>query len=124
MGYPMTWKRLINRNGLGDGTYSVTPTAWVPQANTETREPIPPEQFTGVPPEAREATTLRSTQDLSNFRADALLLLERKARNLAGDLRRLEHDTVDEGAICEYVATRTGIDVDKVAAVLKEFMDW
>lgn len=43
---------------------------------------------------------------------------------LLGDLRRLEEDTVDEKATCLYISRKTGIDVETVAAVLKEFMAW
>ena len=49
---------------------------------------------------------------------------EESMRLLLGDLRRLEADAVDEAAICTYIAHRTGIDADIVAAVLKEFIAW
>lgn len=53
-----------------------------------------------------------------------LYTYENKARLLAGDLRRLETDTVDERATCLYISQKTGIDVNAVAAVLAEFIKW
>lgn len=65
---------------------------------------------------------VRTTQDLSNHRADRLIGVENAAKMLAGDLRRLEQDIVDEGAICRDIACRSGLDEEIVAAVLKEFV--
>jgi hypothetical protein len=47
---------------------------------------------------------------------------EDRIRLLAGDLRRLEKDVVDENGICKYIAGRISIPEETVAAVLKEFV--
>lgn len=84
MGYPMTFQRVVNRNGLKDGSYEYPPSMWFGDAEG----------------------------------------LRKRAMLLAGDLRRLENDALDEQAICGHIADRTGIDRDTVAAVLKEFISW
>lgn len=101
MGYPMTFQRVLHRSGLNTGNYGQCP---------------PRAPFWGVneKPEAL-ATWL---PELSRRVADA----RSWAMNLAGDLRRLEEDAVDEAAICTQIATRTGLPRDVVAAVLKEFI--
>lgn len=106
MGYPMTWKRLLSRNQVADGTYDVVP-----------------ERF------ALMLGVNRNPKDDGNdavgeVRRMALDNAERWARMFAGDLRRLERDTVDERATCSVIANRTGIDMEVVATVLKEFFAW
>jgi DNA-binding NarL/FixJ family response regulator len=105
MGYPMTWQRVVNRNGLADGSYDAVPAAWAP-GNVE------------------KNVHAQAVSSVLEWRRERLEALAHKARMLAGDLRRLELDSVDEGATCKEIARRTGIDVDTVAAVLKEFMSW
>jgi hypothetical protein len=85
MGYPMTFRRVVNRNGLNDGDYGKPPQTWSAYGGSD---------------------------------------LSQKATLLAGDLRRLERDAVDENAICAHIAGKTGIDREIVAAVLKEFISW
>ena len=109
MGYPMTFRRVLNRNGLTEGGYSVTPT---PRVSIPT--PVRPW-------EEMDASTVAM--------AFGHLLTEAERANswdrmLRGDLRRLEFDAVDENAICKHIAERTGIDTETVAAVLKEFISW
>jgi hypothetical protein len=79
MGYPMTWKRFVNRNGLEDGDYENLPARWRSSINAQ------------------------------------------GARMIVGDLRRLERDAQDECGLAMQIARRTAIDLDLVAAVLKEF---
>jgi hypothetical protein len=105
MGYPMTFRRVVNRNGLGEGDYSGNlPYQW------STR---------GVVPEAGDPSVYQLP-----FLVERIRGYERGLHMLLGDLRRLEADTVDENTTCKHIASRTGIDVDTVAAVLKEFMSW
>jgi hypothetical protein len=118
----MSWQRLINRNGLKDGDYGQAPERWASLTNTSAREPLPPEAFDAVPEGEREAVVLNSTQSLSNHRAERVIRYENQAKSLAGDLRRLEKDIVDEGALCKEIARKVNMDADIVAAVLKEFV--
>lgn len=116
MGYPMTWQRFISRNGLKDGGYEHLPQKL--EAGLSLPEKI----------EDWPHTDAISIDDLKRSLAPSLLdtarRYQRAFRNLAGDLRRLESDTVDEKATCRYIADRTGVDADTVAIVLKEFMQW
>lgn len=105
MGYPMTFRRFVNRNGLAEGTYDY-------ERQREFR----------VAPESEGRlevwrTLARSAYDDLNARIN-------RHNMLLGDLRRLEKDSVDEAATCRYIADRTGIEPDVVAAVLKEFIAW
>ena len=108
MGYPMTWKRLLHRNGLTDGDYTTAPQMWGKRVNTRDKGMLETDDalLAVVAPSLRE----RVEQ------------YDRQSRNFAGDLRRLELDARDEGAVCAEVARRTGIEADTVAAVLAEFM--
>lgn len=106
----MTIKRLIARNGLGDGDYGTVPQALFHQS------PV----------------TVRSVSDewirAQYFESEHQAQETAKAWNsrlamLAGDLRRLERDTLDENAIAKAISLRTGIDPDDVAAVLQAWWD-
>ncbi len=99
MSYPMTFRRFINRNALGEGDYTKAPSAHAIRVNTN---------LPGLPP--------HHVERLQAYEATMAFIL--------GDLRRLEHDAMDEDAICSHIAARTGIDRDVVAAVLKEFISW
>lgn len=111
MGYPMTYQRVVSRNQLADGSYEGPPRWW---------------DMT-----APNTVLIESDEDKAKF-FDGIVLRWReqakqannRARMLAGDLRRLEVDTADEGATCQHIATRTGVDPEVVAAVLKEFIGW
>lgn len=101
MGYPMTWQRIVNRNGLADGDYGKAPDRWALNCNM-TKDPS---LAAGMADHWRQE-------------------LERKDRQImtfAGDLRRLENDVRDEGIVCQRIAHRIQIEPDVVAAVLKEF---
>lgn len=111
MGYPMTLRRVLDRNGLRDGDYGQ-----VPQALRHTA-PV----------------TVASASDefkLANYFGNERLAKESadtwngRLALLAGDLRRLERDTLDEGAICKRISERTGVDADSVAAVLKAYLEF
>jgi len=100
MGYPMTYQRVVNRNGLAVGNYG---------------EPPSDAPFVGWNTEAL------GHMPLSDLRHE----VERcrgLISNICGDLRRLEKDAVDERGICKQVANATGVDAEVVAAVLKEFV--
>ena len=104
MGYPMTYKRVINRNGLADGDYD-TPPQRAPFWHFNNK----PEVLIHMLPEISKKidTTLNAYA------------------NLCGDLRRFERDTLDEapfGPVAR-IAARTGISPDVVAGVLKEFLN-
>jgi hypothetical protein len=109
MGYPMTFRRFVNRNGLADGDYGAAPQRHEKRVITNVTEgTLMTDQETLL---ARGPSWARRVDEY-----------EAAARMLAGDLRRLELDAVDEGAICKLIAHRTGIDTNVVAAVLKEFV--
>ena len=105
MSYPMTFQRVLARNGLKDGGYDDLP------AN-----------FSGL----RVNVDDRSDSDplVGALRREVILGVVARVRMLAGDLRRLEIDAADEKATCERIAGRLRLDADVVAAVLKEFMAW
>lgn len=95
MGYPMTWQRILNRNGISfdKDSASFTPgSGWNLSGHT-------------APVLVLEISRAQSS-----------------CRALIDDLRRLTSDTVDERWICDEIYRRTGIEQDVVAAVLKEFM--
>lgn len=98
MGYPMTYQRVINRNGLATGDYNQVSERYAKRVNiTE------PAAFTYVAKRVEE--------------------YEKQATLLLGDLRRLENDTVDENQIAKQITRKTGIDSGIVAAVLREYMN-
>jgi hypothetical protein len=111
----MTYQRVVNRNHLNEGGYG-DPGRHAINVNLgpdgyDHREDPNGDAFTAaIFPHA--ATRLRD--------------YERAFTMLLGDLRRLEHDAVDENVngVCGYIAQRTGIESEVVAAVLKEFMAW
>jgi hypothetical protein len=94
MGYPMTYRRVLNRNGLADGDYDK-----LPQSKAHL--------FSG---------------DLTFETLKRIQEMERLFRAISGDLRRLEKDSVDEKAICLLIAEKTGLAPDTVAGVIKEFL--
>lgn len=115
MGYPMTWQRLMNRHRLAFGDYDTD------------GEPGRVAYAVGVEFPGNEAflPEVDYVEVLRKHSEEQRLELVRQAmnwRSLLGDLRRLEKDAVDEGAICRYVAQETGVDADVVAAVLLSFM--
>lgn len=111
MGYPMTWKRLINRNSLADGDYTT-----------------PPLRHSARVPTSASKGSLMDERETKIARHDELARRVNEYEvafcMIAGDLRRLEHDAIDEDGICGYIAARTLVDKDVVAAVLKEFINW
>lgn len=111
MGYPMTFRRLLNRNGLTEGNYghSGGPSLpWQIQVNLTHPGLLEPDKLAVVQ---------------WPYAVDRLKRYESQAALLLGDLRRLESDTVDEGWICKTIASKTGVDPDTVAAVLKEWLN-
>jgi hypothetical protein len=105
LGYPMTFGRFINRNGLrGDGRY-----------------------LSHVNLEVTSGTTLspgEATAALAPHWRAALINANAWYGRMVDDLRRLERDGQDEDAVCRGIAARTGVDADVVAIVLKEFLSW
>jgi hypothetical protein len=106
----MTWQRFVNRNGLRDGDYGTPPQRH--QKNVITNG-------TDATALDEEATTVARAPTWA-ARVDQY---ERAFSTLAGDIRRLERDLVDEWGICGQIAQRTGIPHDCVATVLKEFLN-
>jgi tetrahydromethanopterin S-methyltransferase subunit H len=111
MGYPMTFQRVVNRSGLGDGDYNTAPQRHQSRCITNATEASI----------ASEEETMLARAPIWADRVDEY---EKAFKMLAGDLRRLQSDAVDEGATCIHIAGRTGLDAEIVAAVLKEFMSW
>lgn len=106
MGYPMTFKRVVQRNNLVTGDYDTSP-KYHSYSN-----PVWDKQY------QNEELLL----DIIKHYTETVNRLNDYFKRLAGDLRRLEHDVVDEDALCSLIANRTKIEPDVVAAVLKEFM--
>lgn len=115
MGYPMTYQRVINRNRLQDGAYDQEPVDWYA---------APPKTAWSLLEDKEPAYLIEHGKRLEQYHNEAAERWNDRIRGLVGDLRRLEADAVDEEAICSYVADRTGVDAETVAAVLKEFMAW
>jgi len=112
MGYPMTYRRLVNRNNLREAEYGAT----LSGHNTKLADELTADKFNeGVNIEDVLRDTVRSlSQEIDRMNAVWSML--------SGDLRRLERDTTDESVICHEIARKVGIDADVVAAVLKEWM--
>jgi hypothetical protein len=110
MGYPMSYQRVIHRSGLQTGGYGDLPV----YLNRTVLEGGHTDAVT-----EDEAWLSRRP-----FIIESVKALEGRWSMLLGDLRRMETDTLDERATCEHIATRTGIDAEIVAAVLKDFMAW
>lgn len=110
MGYPMTFKRLINRGRWNDGDYTKPPEAWQIQVNIGELGLI--------------KTDEEFIQHLGPYWRKRLQEYETMSRSFAGDLRRLEKDAVDEDAYCNVIAQRTGVPSDIVAIVIKEFIGY
>jgi hypothetical protein len=102
----MTWQRILSRNHLRKGGYD-DPADWKILTNTSSKDD--------------------GSEAVSRTRREHLVILETKAKNLLGDLRRLEKDALDEDAIVKTISfrlrtTSTAVDENLIAAVLKEFM--
>lgn len=110
MGYPMTFKRVINRNRLAKGDYG-KPGDHDLKVNVDRPGLATKEEFVRMV-HPHLVKRLQEYQD--SYMA------------LQGDLRRLEEDTKDENpfGVCGYISQRTGVSADVVAIVLKEFMEW
>jgi hypothetical protein len=108
MGYPMTYQRVISRNGLADGDYGTLPTRWAGP-------------LSGGPTTYRDDPEWQRTFEM--WAAERKQLAGR-IQSIAGDLRRLEGDALDEQAITVYIVNKTGVDMDTVALVLRAFMEW
>ena len=78
----MTFQRVLNRNKLADGNYENVPTEWAHHGPTY----ISKEKVDALYPASRVYDQWKSDNDYLN----------RKLALLAGDLRRLEKDMVDE----------------------------
>jgi hypothetical protein len=115
MSYPMTYQRVIHRNGLHEGGYTDDPARRYSKVGPEYAFPERSKFAAEVDYEA----ILRG--EIGNLRGE-IDRLHGQRMSLLGDLRRLEADALDERAICQHIASRTGIDVETVAAVLQGFM--
>lgn len=108
MGYPMSFRRILDRNNLHDGDYGNPPLRW----NQGIAGPV---------------TVL---VDDAEGLMKVLLVEQEKLRNLmsklsllAGDIRRFKHDAVDEDYICKYIADELHLDEETVAMVIRKFME-
>src|SRR3954467_13798118 len=111
MGYPMTWRRVVSRNGLADGDYGQTPSAYA-------YGDVLLDGVMGTMMTERETILARAPGW-----AEQIKKTNGRLACLAGDLRRMERDVTDEQYVCKEIARRTGIDPDIVAAVIQEFMN-
>lgn len=113
MGYPMTYQRVIHRNGLSAGDYD----SRTSDMGGEITIPVKADFRPGVDYEEVLKDLLRhQNENLERAKGGRQMLL--------GDLRRLELDALDERAHVQYIAQRLGADPDLVAAVIREFMSW
>lgn len=97
MGYPMTWKRVVNRNHLEKDSPE-----WLAYKTTS------------ILPEHEELVSHW------NKAAEGFNL---KVRILMDDVRRLQRDALDEVVIASRIASVTGIDKAAVATVLQAFFN-
>ena len=104
----------IERNGLSDGDYRTAPN------RHRSGYPLTMEEWPRVETVALDDVKISVAGGL----LERCNRYEQASMMLAGDLRRLENDVVDEASICLHIAHRTGIEADVVAAVLKEFISW
>ena len=112
MGYPMSYRRFINRNRLAEGDYANLP--FSPYPHVKIDEPL-----CGF--ESVEALERAYRSQFNHWNDDRAAQHSRESC-LRGDLRRLERDTIDEDAICRVVADKAGADPEIAAAVLKEWI--
>lgn len=111
MGYPMTWQRIVNRNRLTEADYGDKVSGF----NTEGVRKLHGYSENDGTHLAEQMVTMACNEiDQANSRWSLLV----------GDIKRLGTDAVDEVAICNYIAGRTGFQTEVVAAVLKEFFQW
>lgn len=113
MGYPMSYQRVLNRNRLHDGSYDTEPVDWFAPGTAVAWSVVDDGNYENV---------LAFAQGMAESYNGAAKRYNAKVRLLMGDLRRLEADTVDEGAICQRIVADTGLSLDDVAAVLKLWM--
>lgn len=95
MGYPMTWRRVIQRNGIE------APGIWDAMVNI--------------------SADVDASVSVSAVRRERIVCYADQVRLLRDDIRRLIQDSQDETAVCAQIYRRTGLATDIVAAVLKEF---
>jgi hypothetical protein len=106
MGYPMTWKRLISRNRLSAGDYS-NPGEHKANVNLIFNDKL--------------ITEKTFYEELGPYYVLQIQQYEREFSSLLGDLRRLEHDMLDEKELCRRISEMTGADMDTVATILQAF---
>lgn len=112
MGYPMTFQRLLNRNRLSQGDYDHQSLAPYPHVGLD-------EPLCGYQDVAALERAYRTQFRITN---DERLTAKSRLNMILGDLRRLERDAVDEGTLARVVAEKAHLDLDIVAAVIKEFL--
>ena len=126
MGYPMTWQRVLNRNGLAQSVLDYHSNDWYGTLKTVDNRwhltyPFTLPEYIATADEEK----LRSLLDVYiKYGQQATEDNNSRVSMFLGDLRRFVHDAVDEDGICKYIAEKTHIDENDVAAVLKEFMAW
>lgn len=109
MGYPMTFRRVLNRNRINTGDYQgELPSPWGINLNLDNEMLAPRDVF---------------VQTIHPHLVERIKLYETNVRSLLGDLRRLEQDAIDENCLCKEISRQTGLNVDDVAAVLKAFIE-
>lgn len=113
----MTFQRVLNRNRIKAADYGTKASGW----NTgpgRTMLDVTAEDF-------NEGVDF--VEVLKNHIKEcytAIDAVNAKWSMLCGDLQRLEIDTLDERAICQYIVNQTGVSANDVAAVLKTWIEW
>jgi hypothetical protein len=122
MGYPMTFRRLVARNGLQDGGYGKPPGDWS-NFTTELVSASFDKPLCGMKDTEALEEAYRS---LWKFKNEERKQLHSKISALAGDLRRLERDSIDEQAIVDYIIHRLGYEInrDDIAAIIRFFFEF
>jgi hypothetical protein len=116
MGYPMTYSRILDRNGLKDGDYDTPPERWFLNA--------PATAWSIMENRSSKEEILAHGKHLEEIYKEHCKRVQGRITMLTGDLRRLEKDTLDEGTTVQTIAAQTGVDTDTVAAVLRAFIAW
>jgi len=124
MGYPMTFMRFVRRNGLEHGGYDGYTD---PESARHTPHPrihvIGPTIFGGTAEQReKQAESARRNPPTGEEYLRLLQANTSATYMLLGDLRRLQHDALDEGYILKHIASTTGVAEDEVAAVLDAFL--
>jgi hypothetical protein len=118
----MTYRRLVARNKLSGGNYSLPPPEWAnlwsKGAHSELDETLCGYENVAALENAYRELWKRQQADRGAFGG--------VLSTITGDLRRFERDSLDENAIVDYIIHRLGYEVnrDDIAAIIRFFFEF